>query len=179
MINQDIVIAKKYAQAFINIHGNSLDHQTIVSLEEFASFIKSRHRILFYMHLAFIPVDTIKKTIHTLLGSYHIGTPFISLVDLLIEQKRIYLLPYVISHIISLYKESHNNMDFVIASSHELTHDQLEQLRSFLERKTHKKINYKTVIDKRLIAGIKMYSDTFYWEHSIRKQLNGLSTLKN
>lgn len=179
MINQDIVIAKKYAQAFINIYGNALDTQMIEALEKFTSFIKSRHRVLFYMHLAFIPQETIKKTVHTLLSSYNLTMPITALVDLLIEQKRIYLLPAVITRIISLYKESHNSMDFIIASSHELSSEQLDELRAFLEQKTAKKINYKTVIDKRLIAGIKMYSDTFYWEHSIRKQLNGLSTLKN
>lgn len=179
MINPEILIAKKYAQAFINIFSQELDPQTIAKLEELVSFLDARQRVLFYMHLAFIPEATIKKTLYTILYNYHLDKPVTSLIDILITHKRIYLFPSVISNIISLYKENNNILDFTIASSHELSEMQLEELRMFLERKTGKTIYYKTLLDKRLIAGIKMYSDTLYWEHSIRKQLNALSTLKN
>lgn len=178
MMNQDIAIAKKYAQAYINVYPEQITQQLAAHIQSFVSFLKARRTVLFYMQLASIPQETIQSTLYHLLASYHVSGSLTVLVDMLIKDKRISLLPQVFEALIALYKERHHIVDFVIASSHQLSEKQLERLKNFLEKKLHKEIHYKAVIDKRLIAGIKMYSDNWYWEHSIRRQLNGLSTVK-
>lgn len=99
---------------------------------------------------------------------------FEPIIDLLLKDKRIFLLPRVIYHVCRLYLEKNNIMHFTVESPIVLHADEMSVLQDFLARKTGKKILFSVKRNKDLIAGLRVYSDTYGFEHSIRKQLRAL-----
>ena len=67
-----------------------------------------------------------------------------------------------------------NIMHFTIESTVNLSREELVPLKLFLAKKTGKSIIFHTEIKPELIAGIKAYSETLGFEHSIRKRLQAL-----
>jgi F0F1-type ATP synthase delta subunit len=102
---------------------------------------------------------------------------FERLIDLLIEQQRLSLFPKILGYVVQFYYETHDIMEFTIESSHPLDIAQLQEIVVFLEQKTGKKIIYTTLINKELIAGIKLFSTIYGWEHSVRKYLRALGSI--
>ena len=58
-----------------------------------------------------------------------------------------------------------------ISSSHDITQQDLDAIERFLVNQTGLSIIYTYAIDKKLIAGIRLQSNTLLWECSINKQL--------
>ncbi len=98
--------------------------------------------------------------------------PFITLTRTLIEHKRIWLAAAVFRRLFALYKERTGLHQFVVRSSHELTDELRIEVERFLARAAGQGSIYTYTVDNRLIAGIRMQSDTLLWENSVRKQLN-------
>jgi len=65
-------------------------------------------------------------------------------------------------------------MIFNITSSHHLDISDLEIIEKFLAFKTGKKIISHHNLNKKLIAGIRLESNTLLWEYSIYKQCETL-----
>lgn len=172
---QLFMLAKKYARAFTNIFIDKLNFDEIKKLEEFISFINQHKQTLFYLKLSFKKDEDAQLILWKLIEQFDINIIFKKLVDLLIADKRISLLPMVFDYIIKIYKERYNIMNFTIVSSHKLNEDKIKVIQDFLVRNTGKTIIYTVKIDKRLIAGLKLYSHTLGWEHSVSQQLIALS----
>ncbi len=174
MNTQDNTLARKYAKAFINVFIDKLDTQEMEHVKRLATFLGQHRRVLFYVQLSFLDGETTKKDFLDLLIKFNLDSLFKSLINLLEQQQRLFLLPKILEYIVRLYNEQHGIMEFTIVSSHRLNEPELNQIVDFLSEKTGKKILYTALIDKRLIAGIKLYSDSYGWEHSVRKQLKAL-----
>ena len=93
--------------------------------------------------------------------------------------KRLVMLADVVKAIHYEYKKRHNIVSWDIISSHLLTDGQLKVIQKYLERKTDKIIEMRSVVDERLIAGICLQSSTLSWEQSIRKKLCAIMSLKD
>lgn len=175
IINQ-IYICKKYAQAFYDNFYNKLDSEQILKIKDLILFLTKNKFFLLYLQLDFINYNIKKDFIDRLIKQYGLINDFEKLFLLIKKNKHISLLLEILKQILKLYNLKNNFIEFNIVSSSALSEDQLLQLKSFLYKNTQKNIIYKLSTDKSLIAGIKVYSDTLGWEHSIRKQLY---TLKN
>ena len=68
-------------------------------------------------------------------------------------------------------------MEFSVLSAHDLDKKELTTIQHFLEEKTKKTIIYNHKINKDLIAGIRLLSNTLLWEHSIAQQLRDAEQL--
>jgi F0F1-type ATP synthase delta subunit len=96
---------------------------------------------------------------------------------LLIAHKRVLLVPTCIEEICLLFEQRENIQRFVISSSHDLDVKSIAIIKDYLERETGKNVIEEVVLDKRLIAGIRLQSDDYIWEYDVRKQLRTLSSL--
>lgn len=167
-----LIIAKKYAQAFINIFKKKLVFDDLKKLESFSEYLRKNRNIFVYAKLSLIDISVKKEVFDKLLSSFNLGDFFSDLVNLLIKHNRISLLPEVLDNIIKIYKNDNNIMEFNVISSDKLTENRLNLIKTFLSNKTQKDIIIKEKIDPNLIAGLKIYSDEFEWQNSIRHQLN-------
>jgi F0F1-type ATP synthase delta subunit len=73
-----------------------------------------------------------------------------------------------------LFKERAGIHDFVIKSAVALSQQEKDQIEKFLARKTGQDNIYTYHVDTRLIAGVRLRSQTLLWEHSIAQQLRQL-----
>jgi F0F1-type ATP synthase delta subunit len=94
------------------------------------------------------------------------------LVWLLISQQRVFIFADVLHHLGDLYKIKKKSSFFHIRTSHSLSKKELGSIEQFLKEATNTQIMYEHHIDKRLIAGIRLESDTLLWEYSVNKILN-------
>lgn len=111
------------------------------------------------------------------LAKFQLEGSFIRLVKLLATHKRIFLIHDVLKQLCEEYKLRNKITSFVISSSHDLKAEELSEITQFLVRLTNHEIMSDYKIDKSLIAGIRLQSNTGIWEYSIRKQLAQMQQL--
>jgi len=168
------VISLKYAKAFLNIYLDDISLDNFNAIKKAESFFSTHKKSLYFFSIPNISSEKKENLIRKLLQKFNLLELFEPMVKTLIASKRIFLIYDMLKHITRLYKQRKNIMMFDIVSSHELDKDDLETIKTFLSKKTGKKIISKSTIDKTLIAGIKLKSSTLLWEYSIYKQCETL-----
>ncbi len=167
-------VAKKYAIAFLNVHGNSFSLSDYHALIKATQYIKKNYFLLVLLSVPTLSKFQKQECLEKFLTAAQAPSLLGHLAHLLLEQQRIELFGAVCEQLINEYQERNNIMPFTIKSSEPLKNDQIALLTAFLAKKTGNTISYSTSIDKKLIAGIRMQSDAFLWEHSIEQQLRAL-----
>jgi F0F1-type ATP synthase delta subunit len=187
-------LARRYAQAFLSIYREELTAHACERLLFFKQFLVTNSALIYLFTIPSIDAKTKEQGLGFLAQKFELPTSFYSLMVLLLVSRRISLLPQVLCSLVALYKKENGIQAFTIHSSHVLSERDLEQLRDFLtqqirdkqeDARDHHNIpgknNIKVVCsykqDKNLIAGIRMQSQTYLWEHSIEQQLREIELL--
>jgi len=164
--------AKKYAIAYMNLYGKELTIRGLEMLQEFADFIKQYPGVVESLALPSIAQEAKSKVIAMLAERYYFGAGFCRLLQLLIDHKRLDYLQLVIVNIIRIYRKLNGILSIKVSMSHQLTTGEKELINNFIRERT----NYKTVqadyiMAPELLSGLRIQSDDFLWERSIRKLL--------
>lgn len=168
-------VAKKYAQAFLNVYDKHIDEENFRALLSLADFFKKNKQFILLLKIPHIENDAKKNAFKELFERFEISHVFLSLVDLLLEHRRSFLFPQVLSYICSLHKKYNNIEEFSIVSSHHLGEQYVSVLQQFLAHQTGCDIIYIQNVDPTLIAGLRMQSGSWLWEYSIDKKLRTIS----
>ncbi len=172
MIVAQSVVAKKYAQAFLNVFDKQITYEDFTHFCSAAEFFTHHKQLLFFLSWPVINAELKVKALKEALKVFKLDKPcYHQLIDLLAAHKRTFLIMEVLKQLCAQYKIRHNIMTFSIRSSHELDKEDLDILSQFLVNLTAKDIIYDYAIEKKLIAGIRLQSNTLLWECSINKQL--------
>jgi|ERR1700722_8009193 len=172
MIVPQSVVAKKYALAFLNVFDDQVSYEDFEQFCIAADFFDRNKQLLFFLSWPMIDTELKVKALKDALKIFKLNKPYYhKLLDLLAAQKRTFLIMEVLKQLCAQYKIRHNIMKFSIQSSHELEKEDLHILSQFLVNLTAKDIIYDYAIEKNLIAGIRLQSNTLLWECSINKQL--------
>jgi ATP synthase F1 delta subunit len=171
------VVAKKYAKAFLNSF-SSITFADILKIETAQKFLQDHHRTLFFLQLPQYSDAVRLSMIEDLVGYFSLPQECIKIFLLLITHNRSYLIPEFLFFIALLYKERINVMDFSVKSAHSLDEKQKIKIKAFLDARSGKNSMCSYVIDKKLIAGIRVQSVGYMWEYSVRKQLHCLRALE-
>jgi len=201
------MLARRYAQAFLSVYGEQVTAQTGENLVRFKQFLVANRALIYLFTIPSIDQKTKERGLGFLAEKFELPRSFYSLMVLLLFSRRISLLPQVLYSVVALYKKEHGIQSFAIHSSHALSGPELDQLRDFLteqiankqsanqgadlvtnigeknnsghdnkeQKNIHVVCSYKQ--DKDLIAGIRMQSETYLWEHSIARQLRAIELL--
>jgi F0F1-type ATP synthase delta subunit len=184
-------LARRYAQAFLSVYGEQITAHACERLLLFKSFLVANRALIYLFTIPSIDQKTKERGLSFLAEKFELPPSFYSLMVLLLLSRRISLLPQVLCSLVVLYKRENGIQSFSIHSSHELSQQDLEQLRDFLTQQiadkqaAYREINHEKNIevacsykqDKNLIAGIRMQSETYLWEHSIAQQLRAIELL--
>jgi len=175
-MNGTQLLSRRYAQAFMHVYGKDIIESVFEKIRELVSFLLTHRKALFFLQLPHIPSDK-KITILTelLVEQFKLPGSFEPLIKQLVDHKRSFLIAKILHQIAQLYMKEHNIEAFIFTSSHELTKAQLEEMKRYLADRLGKDIIYEYKIDKTLIAGIRLLSDTHIWEYSIAQQLHRVS----
>ncbi len=167
-------LIRKYSQAYVNVFIEELSQSVIEAIATAAHYLDEHKHILFFLKLSAIDLETKKRGIDFLADRFVLPPSIKQLILLLIEHKRAPLVTKIFYYICTLYYKRKGMHAFKIVSSHELSKDDLAYIKRFLAQLTQRGIIYEYKVDKRLIAGIRLQSDTLMWEYSIAQQLNNI-----
>lgn len=170
MINNQLIIAKRYARAFLNVF--SLSPTDVQKLNNAIIFLRQHPEIATFLKIPLLDSHIKREALkESVIQKFDLPSSFDLIVELLIHKKRSELLLQVLEQIKKDYQEQQNIKLFTISSSIELSDAQKKELEQYLINTTNATIDARYTIDKKLIAGIRMQSDELQWEYSIAKQL--------
>ncbi len=168
-----MLIAKRYAQAFLNLF--DLSQQDLHNIHKAIQFLKSHAQVLSLLKVPLLDNAIKANALHDyLIDQFKLPVEFKKLITLLIAHKRSYLIIDILKYMEELSTQRQGIEFFTIKSSTELDKKSLEAIRTFLSRKTNHTVICEPVSDARLIGGIRMQSANHLWEYSVRKQLAAL-----
>lgn len=179
MIKTEAIVIKKYAEAFLNVFEKKLTLAQCDALQALADALDENKNYAVFLILSTIKPEEKLLLLKKIWDQYAIPQEYSTLIDLLLHDKRILFLSPVLRNIIIQYKERARIATFTIASAQPLSESDLSIIKQFLARHTGCAITYTYAVDKNLIAGLRLQSDTVLWEHSLEKQLRtiGLSLM--
>lgn len=166
-------VARKYAVAFLAVFGNKLRKDDMSKLEKFEDALRQKHTLLYLLGLPVIPDEKKKIILQQLTQQFELAV-FDRLIFLLLEHKRLFLLPVIVRLVGKLYRRANHIIKFKILSYPRVSKSDLKELTEFLAQGTGCAIIYTDDEDKNLIAGLRMESTTYLWEYSIAQQIRNV-----
>jgi len=132
------------------------------------------------LHNPGISVDTTREVMERVMDKMDMSDPEKNFINLLIDRKKLSLLPWVFDDFVARRKKEANVVDVTITSAVELTKKQLSDLTKSIEKKFNAKAAPKVEIDKKLIGGVKIQVGDQVYDGSLRSKLDALRKhLKN
>lgn len=176
MTTQEKIIARKYAQAFFRVFGKKITENDMQSFDRLRDFYQNNSDKFFYLYLSSLTPGLKQNLILQTCDAFGLKSLLQPLVTLLAQHGRLKLLGMILQQLMVVYRENHNIMTVRLISAHPLEADEQNIMKKFLEHKTRKTIQLQLVTDPRLIAGVRLQSDTVLWEYSIAQQLRAISS---
>lgn len=167
------LLARRYARAFLSLFAQQITEEHCLAMRKAATLLISpagKSWIMFFDFPSVTPEQQ-RTMVRLLLKRLDLPDYVQQLVILLCAHKRIELLPDVLNKIVGQFFEQKNITEFTITSCPEITPEELEEIRVFLQKKSGKNIRTITKTDNRLIAGVRVQSAALFWEYSIAKKL--------
>jgi len=171
-------VAKKYAQAFISIFPKACGFNDLKKIEAAQNFLQTHKRTLFFLQLPQFDQDRRASMVADLIDYFSLPHDFATIILLLIKHNRSFYIPEVLLWITQLYKNQINSTEFSIQTAQEIDDVQLESIKLFLSHLTNKKIIGVPSLNTSLIAGLRLQSNEYLWEYSIRKHIKTLRELR-
>jgi ATP synthase F1 delta subunit len=171
------ILARRYAQAFMNTFSENLPPRLIEKLKELERYLQNNKSALFYFTIPFLKAEIKKEVLETICDKFELKNFLLPLITLLVKDNRFVLFEKIIYFLRELYKNLLNIIEWYVTSYPLLTEQELHEIEKFIESKTQKKAYFEYAEDKALIAGIRVKSDYFLWEHSIQQMLRALTNI--
>ncbi len=165
------MLARKYAQACINIFLDQINDQDCQNIKQAKQFLRVNHKIILLLGVPSLDFAEKKQALDLFADHFELPEVIKKLLFQLLKDNRTELMHEVLRALYRLYNESKKIMAFEITSSHQISDHDIGIIECFLAHTTKRVIIYEYKVNSQLIAGIRMQSDTFLWEHSIRKHL--------
>lgn len=167
-------LAKKYAHAYLNVYSDQHTYQDFCSLWRASQFLSEHHSLLFYLSLSMIHEIDKKRFIDLFFEKFHLFDSLKQLFYLLLANKHIFLAGHVLRDIYGLYKIRHNIAQLHVTSSSDMSEEKLEEIKQFFTKLSGQHVQINFAVDPKLIAGIRLRTETLLWEYSIAQQLRKL-----
>lgn len=167
-------LARRYARAFLNVFSTTLSSSDLENLKKMAKFLSKHSHACFLMELSLLPEDVKIKAIIDVCKRFNLSDPCHKLWLLLVKHQRASLFPDVLYLIVELYQRDANIMTFTVSSSMALSDHQKQKIEKFLHTHVKGSVLCSYILDQKLIAGIRLQSDSLLWENSIQRSLRML-----
>lgn len=168
------VLAAQYARALTQVVGNQFNRFLHDALEKVMASVSGARGNWSLLRLRTISDARKEQLLLSVIGDNDVQKFLTPLIVLLIKHDRASLFPFVLAALITEYKRLHGIVEFTFESACPLDEPSSKILASFLHHKTRKEIWYTVELKPALIAGIRLKSDCYLWEFSLRNRLERL-----
>jgi ATP synthase F1 delta subunit len=167
---------QKYARAFLNVHPECTTNEYAQRAVDYAkSLATQKISLAIFDSLIFTPQ---KQQATVLFFAQQSPSPvFKKLIELLVAQRRLALLPTILIAIAHEIKRHINQVAILVESSEPLQQEEQEMVINFFARKINAAVEPTFAVNNALIAGIKISSANFLWERSVARRLRELKAL--
>jgi F0F1-type ATP synthase delta subunit len=175
-MKSESIIATKYAKACIEVFEKEFSENFSAELDALFTFFSSHAPLisLFKMrHNLHGQKELLKKVFYI----YSRHNFWNTLLDVLERSARLYMIFSIVKSMRMVYREKNKIIDGVIEVYPYVQPDEIELLKSFFKQKVGYSIDASVFVEPALIAGVRIRSDRFLWEQSIRKRLNAIKHL--
>lgn len=167
-------LADKYAMAILNVYSTQLTFSDVEQIKKAAQFLKVHHHDLFFLSVPLIKRDAKEKWLKLFCRRFSLGELIYKSIQLLLDHKRMYLLVSILNAIVYRYEKQHHIQNIMVKSSIALPETYRQAIAQFINRQSSDINRYQFIVDRSLIAGVRIQSDTLLWEYSINKMLHTL-----
>ena len=182
MHSTQILLAQKYAQAYLNCFGTTLTSADLINLQKLQLFITDQKELYLLANFLSSKLAQPNNFTQKLVEKFNLPASFIKFLDLLVQQKVIILLDKILDELIINYQILTKNYIFVIKAVTQLSAEQLKTIKTYLMHEISQLLGYPVTItydlqlDVSLIAGVQAVNQLFFWDGSVRGRLQKLES---
>jgi len=177
MIDYVMILARKYARAYLNLYASRWTKDHVIALIQFSHMFDERRIVTAYLKISCIPHATKITILLKSLAPYHLDTLLEPLIKLLAQHHRLEIFGEFLHTLCIFLEDLFQLEEITIRTAAPLSDDHRRAIIAWVEQVTHKQLNTHFIIDPRLIAGIRLEGKDFFWEHSIRQQLRRIASI--
>lgn len=174
MDKSGLFLARRYAQAFLGVHSNTLKIEDVTAFEKSEYFFKTHQPASFFMDLSLLSAESKHTAVIGLIERFGLPQSCYSLIMLIVKQHRALLLGEVFHQLADLYKAQAGIVTFTIQSSQALQEEQRETIENFLKEQVEGQILCSYELNPDLIVGVRIFNEHSLWECSAQAQLRAL-----
>jgi F-type H+-transporting ATPase subunit delta len=171
-------ISKRYARAFFDIAGEEQKlEQYYNELHQFSSVIAQNKDLGGFLANPIFEQEIKKKVLEKIIGKLSLSPMTINFLKLLIDKKRIDILPDIETCYRQLMDETLQKVRVTVKTAFPLSGEMRSYITSSLKKMTGRTVDVTVENDKNLLGGIVIgVGDTLY-DGSIKNQLNNMRNL--
>ncbi|HOU55971.1 MAG TPA: ATP synthase F1 subunit delta [Smithellaceae bacterium] len=171
-------ISKRYARAFFDIAGEEKKlEQYYNELHQFSSVIAQNKDLGGFLANPIFEQEIKKKVLEKIIGKLSLSPMTINFLKLLIDKKRIDILPDIETCYRQLMDETLQKVRVTVKTAFPLSGEMQSYITSSLKKMTGRTVDVTVENDKNLLGGIVIgVGDTLY-DGSIKSQLNNMRNL--
>ena len=171
-------ISKRYARAFFEIAGEEKKlEQYYNELSQFSSMVAENKDLGGFLANPIFDEEAKKKVLEKIIGKLSLSKMTINFLNLLIDKKRIDVLPDIETCYRQLMDETLRKVRVTLKTAFPLSGDMQNYIVSNLKKMTGQEVEVTVEDDKGLLGGIVIgVGDTLY-DGSIKNQLNNMRNL--
>lgn len=164
-------LAISYARAFLDCFGDTITLHSLPALQQAVVLFKQHQRQLALALACHVEATKVTPSLTKICVTAGAPASCARIIELLAQHNRLELLPEVLAQISEQYKLRHHIVDCTVSSSHKLGEQECATITKFLAKKTHQTVMPQYVVNKKLIAGVRIVGDALFWEYSVRRYL--------
>ena len=169
MIN---AVAENYGGALFSLaREESTIRSTREEAEHLLSVLATEPELMEFFNAIKVTDQEKKDLIDAVFGEDY-SADMIHLLKLLVDKNRIYWLRDILLHFVSLANEELGIKEATVYSARVLTKEDLEKIRTALEKKTGKESLLRNRVDRSLIAGIKVVTDNSVTDITMKRRID-------
>jgi len=165
--------AHSYAQAYLNVNKTHVCDQ-LAEINALSHHYHSYQLFFKLLEMSSISYEIKQKYVHAFWKKYELPVCLKEFIFLLLRNRVMNLLPDILKHLYIVYKKRNNLLDVTVITSHPLSDDEARKILNAIQDSLQVIIIPHFEVDTKLLAGIRIESDEYYWEHSIAKTLQAL-----
>jgi len=165
--------ARNFARAFLRTHEMG-ESELFAGIKALRDCYKEHPLVFHLLELSSAHVEEKYQAIDELSKKLLLPPQFADFLHVVMRYKEFHLLTIILEMLQEEYKKMHGIHDVVVSTSHALDASERENIQALVAAKIPGTLRFTYQQDPALIAGIKIETPLYYWEHSAARTIQAL-----
>lgn len=162
--------ARNFARAFLRTHVME-EAELFAGIDRLVACCREYPLAFHILELSSARIEEKYRNIEEISCRLTLPAPLVKLLKAVLRYKEFGALFYILHFLKAEFKKQHRIEDVVISSSHAFDEEQKKEFEALLAQKIAGTLRFFYKENKELIAGIRIESPSYYWEHSLARTI--------